>query len=50
MGRKSKVIIRGKIDDSLAIKSAHRRLLVIKNAQFEVRPFGLELVELIGQK
>src|SRR3984893_5325383 len=50
MRREPKVIVRGKVDDSLAIEGTDRSLLVIKNAQLEVRALGFQFVELIGQE
>ncbi len=50
MRREPEVIVRGKVDDPLAVEGTDRRLLVIKDAQLEVRAFGFEFVELIGQE
>ena len=50
MRREPEVIVRGKVDDSLAVEGTDRRLLVIKDAQLEMRALGLEFVELIGQE
>src|SRR6266446_3373556 len=50
MRREPEVIVRGEVDDSLAVKGADRRLLVIEHAQLEVRALGLEFFELIGQE
>ena len=43
------IIVRRQIDDFLAVKRADRRLLVLQHAQLEVRAFGFEFVELVGE-
>ena len=50
VSRKAKIIIRGQVDDPLAVKGAERSLLVIQHTQLEMRALGSEFVELIGQK
>jgi hypothetical protein len=50
MGGQAEVVVGSKVDDLLAIESADRRLLVIKNAQLEIGAFLLEVVELIGKE
>ena len=50
MGGEAEVVVRGEIDDPLAVKGAERSLLVFEHAQLEVRALGLEFVELIGQE
>src|ERR1019366_2496113 len=45
MRSEPKVIVRGKVNDSLAVESADRRLLVLQHAQLEVRALGLEFLE-----
>ena len=50
MRGEAKIIIRGEIDDFLAVEGADRRLLVIEDAQLEVRALGLKFVELIGEE
>jgi len=49
MRGQAKIIIGRKIDDLLAIKGAHRFLLVFQHAQLEVGPFVFEFVELVGE-
>ena len=49
MRGQSEIIVRGEIDDFLAVERADRRLLVVEHAQLEVRAFGLEFVELVGE-
>ena len=44
MGGQAEVIVRSEIDNLLAVEGAHRRLLVIKHAQFEVGALLLEVV------
>ena len=43
------IIVRGQVDDFLAVERADRRLLVVEHAQLEVRALGLEFVELVGE-
>jgi hypothetical protein len=50
MSGEAQVIVRGKIDNPLAIESAHRRLLVIQHAQREVRALSPKFVQLVSQK
>jgi hypothetical protein len=49
MRGQAEIIIRREVDDFLAIESTHRGLLVVQHAQTEVRAFGLELVQLVGE-
>ena len=49
MSGQAEIIIRGEVDDLLAVESADRRLLVVEHAQAEVRAFGLEIVQLVGE-
>ena len=50
MRRKAEIIVRGEINDALAIEGAKWRLLIVKHAQIEVRAFGSEVVELVTQE
>jgi hypothetical protein len=50
MRRQPEVIVRGEVDDLLAVEGADRGLLVVEHAQLEVRALGLEFVELVGRK
>ena len=45
-----KIVIRGKIDDLLAVKRTHRLLFVFEYTQFEVCPFCFELIDVIGEE
>src|SRR5450432_1701658 len=49
MRSQPKIIIRGQVDDLFAIEGAERGLLVIEDAEAEMRAFGFQVVELIGQ-
>ena len=49
MRSQPEVIVRGKIDDLLAVKRAHRLLLVFKHAQLEVRALFFELANLFAK-
>ena len=49
MRGQSEIIVRGEVDDLLAVERADRRLLVLEHAQLEVRAFGFEFVELVGE-
>ena len=44
------VVVGSEVDDLLAVEGAHRRLLVLKHAQLEVRAFLLQVVELVGEE
>ena len=46
MRGQAEVIVRGEVDDLLAVEGADGGLLVLEHAQFEVRAFGFEFVEL----
>ena len=48
MSRQPKIIVRSQIDYALAIECADGRLLVIENAQFEMRSLDLQLIELVS--
>jgi hypothetical protein len=48
MRGKPKIIIGGEVDDSLAVKRAERRLLVVQNAEFEMRALRFQVSQLIG--
>jgi len=50
MGGKAEIIVRGEIDNALAVESADGRLFVIEDAQFEVSALRFEFVELIGEE
>ena len=39
------VVVAGQVDHQLAVVVAYRRLLVVQDAQLEVRPFGPQLVK-----
>ena len=41
----AKVVVAGQVDDFAAIVVAHRGLLIIEDAQFEMRAFCFKLVE-----
>src|SRR5215468_3880483 len=43
------IIVRGEVDDLLAVEGALRRLLVLENAQAEMRALGFEFVDLVGE-
>ena len=45
----AEIIVGGEVDDLLAVESADGGLLVVEHAQLEVRAFGLEFVELVGE-
>src|SRR6185437_7378188 len=45
----AEVIVGRQIDDLLAVESAHRFLLVVEDAQPEVRPFLLQLFDLLAE-
>ena len=49
MRGQSEIIVRGEVDDFLAVEGADGRLLVVEHAQLEVRALGLEFVELVGE-
>ena len=49
MSSQPQIIVRGQVDDFLAVERADGGLLVIEHAQLEVRAFGLEFVELVGE-
>ena len=49
MRGQAEVIVRGEVDDFLAVEGADRGLLVIEHAQAEVRALGFEVVELVGE-
>ena len=49
MRGQAEIIVRGQVDDLLAVEGADRRLLVFEHAQVEVRALGFEIVELVGQ-
>src|ERR1700721_3973258 len=49
MRGQSQIIVGGQVDNFLVIKRADGSLLVVEHAQFEVRAFGLEFVELISE-
>ena len=49
MSGESQIIVGSEIDNLLAVEGADRGLLVVEHAQFEVRAFGFEFVELVGQ-
>ena len=47
--RQAEIVVRGEVDDLLAVESADGRLLVFEHAQTEVRALRLELVHLVGE-
>ena len=49
MRGQAEIIVRGQVDDFFAVEGADRGLLVVEHAQAEVRAFGLEIVELVGE-
>ena len=49
MRGQAEIIVGGEVDDLLAVEGADRGLLVVEHAQLEVRAFGLEFVELVGE-
>src|SRR5579863_1438401 len=49
MRGQAEIIIRSKVDDFLAVESADWGLFVVQDAQIEMRTFGLELVQLVGE-
>src|SRR5579864_7280955 len=49
MRGQAEIIIRGKVDYLLAIEGTNRGLLVVEHAETEVRAFGLEIVQLVGE-
>ena len=49
MRGQAEIIVGGEIDDFLAVECAHRGLLVVEHAETEVRAFGLEIVQLVGE-
>jgi hypothetical protein len=49
VGGQAKIVVRGQVDDLLAVEGADRGLLVFEHPQLEVRAPGLEFVELVGE-
>jgi hypothetical protein len=45
----AQVVVAGQVDHLLAVVVAHRRLLVVQNAQVEVRALGAQFVQRGGQ-
>ena len=49
MVRQAQVVVAGQVDHLAAVVVAHRRLLIVQNAQLEVGPLGAQIVENGGQ-
>ena len=49
MRRQAEVVVRREVDDLRAVEGAHRRLLVVEHAQFEVGALLLQFVQLVGK-
>ncbi len=49
MRGQAEVIVRGQVDDFLAVEGADRGLFIVEDAQAEVRALGFEIVELVGE-
>src|SRR4029077_13524559 len=49
MRGQAEVIVRRQVNDFLAVEGADRCLLIIEDAQAEMRALGLEIMELVGQ-
>jgi hypothetical protein len=45
----AKVVVAGQVDDLFAVVVAHRRLLVVENAQFEMGSVGAQFIQDSGQ-
>ena len=49
VGGESEIVVRGEVDDLLAVVVADGRLHIVEDAEMEVGSPGLELVELGGE-